>query len=127
VRNEAVFLALTSVCIMLLYVAYLMVTIPLLVRRLRRGWARGDGLFSLGRLGLVVNVAAVVWGIAMALNLAWPRAEVFGSEWYLRFFPELVLAGALLVGAVAYAVQKAQVRRESAELDPAPLAPEGAL
>src|SRR3954467_15624027 len=108
VHNEAVFLALTSVCIMLLYVAYLMVTIPLLRRRLRGGWARGDGLFSLGRFGLVVNVAAVLWGIAMAVNLAWPRAEVFGSEWYLRFFPELLLAGALAAGAVAHAVQRAQ-------------------
>jgi amino acid transporter len=124
VHNEAVFLALTSVCIMLLYIAYLMVTIPLLRRRLRGGWARGDGLFSLGSLGLVVNVVAVVWGAAMAVNLAWPRAEVFGTEWYLRFFPELMLAGALLVGAVAYAVQKAQVRRDAADLDPAPVAAE---
>jgi urea carboxylase system permease len=124
VRNEAVFLALTSVCIMLLYVAYLMVTIPLLRRRLRGGWARGDGLFSLGRFGLVVNVAAIVWGGVMAVNLAWPRAEVFGTEWYLRFFPELMLAGALLVGALAYVVQKAQLRHESTELDPAPLAAE---
>ncbi|HEX2299173.1 MAG TPA: amino acid permease, partial [Pseudonocardiaceae bacterium] len=121
VQNEAVFLALTSVCIMLLYIAYLMVTIPLLRRRLRGGWARGDGLFSLGRFGLLVNVVAVVWGLGMAVNLAWPRAEVFGTEWYLRFFPELMLGGALLVGAVAYAVQKAQVRREAAELDPAPV------
>jgi hypothetical protein len=62
----------------------------------------------------------VVWGVAMAVNLAWPRAEVFGSEWYLRFFPELMLAGALLVGAGAYAVQKAQVRRDAAALDPVP-------
>jgi urea carboxylase system permease len=124
VHNEAVFLALTSVCIMLLYIAYLMVTIPLLRRRLRGGWARGDGLFSLGRCGPVVNAAAVVWGIAMAVNLAWPRAEVFGSEWYLRFFPELVLAGALLVGAVAHAVQRAQLRRDAAELTSAPVAME---
>ena len=120
VKNEAVFLALTSVCIMLLYIAYLMVTIPLLRRRLRGGWARGDGLFSLGRAGLAVNVVAVVWGIAMAVNLGWPRPEVFGSEWYLRFFPQLMLAGALLAGAVAYAVHRAQVRREAAELDPEP-------
>ena len=54
------------------------------------GWARGDGLFSLGRWGLAVNIAAVVWGIAMAVNLGWPRPEVFGSEWYMRFFPELI-------------------------------------
>jgi urea carboxylase system permease len=121
VHNEAVFLALTSVCIMLLYIAYLMVTIPLLRRRLRGGWASGDGLFSLGRLGLVVNTTAVVWGFAMAVNLAWPRPEVFGTEWYLRFFPQLILAGALLLGALAYTVQKAQLRRDAAELDPAPV------
>jgi amino acid transporter len=120
VGNAEVFLALSSVCIMLLYIAYLMVTVPLLARRLRGGWARGDGLFSLGRFGLVVNVVAVVWGAGMAVNLAWPRTKVFGTDWYLQFFPELVLAGALLVGALAYTAQKAQVRRAAAELDPAP-------
>ena len=25
---------------------------------------------------------AVVWGVAMALNLAWPRPEVYGTPWY---------------------------------------------
>jgi urea carboxylase system permease len=120
VHNEAVFLALTSVCIMLLYVAYLMVTVPLLRRRRRGGWARGDGLFSLGRFGTAVNVAAIVWGVGMAVNLGWPRSKVFGTEWYLQFFPELFLGGALLVGAVAYVLQRAQVRRAAAELDPAP-------
>jgi urea carboxylase system permease len=122
VGNGEVFLALSSVCIMLLYVAYLMVTVPLLRRRLRGGWARGDGLFSLGRWGLVVNVVAVVWGAGMAVNLAWPRTKVFGSDWYLQFFPELFLGGALLVGAAAFLTQRAQVRREAAELDPAPSA-----
>lgn len=39
VGEASVFLALTSVCIVMLYLAYLMVTLPLLVRRLR-GWAR---------------------------------------------------------------------------------------
>ena len=119
--QPSMYTALASVCIMLLYIAYLMVTIPLLRRRLRGGWARGDGLFSLGRWGLAVNVVAVVWGVAMAVNLAWPRAEVFGTEWYLRFFPELLLAGALRVGAVAHAVQRAQARRGVA--GPAPARP----
>jgi amino acid transporter len=122
VGNGEVFLALSSVCIMLLYVAYLMVTVPLLRRRLRGGWARGDGLFSLGRAGLAVNAVAVVWGAGMAVNLAWPRTKVFGSDWYLQFFPELFLAGALPVGAVAFLTQRAQVRREATELDPAPSA-----
>jgi hypothetical protein len=58
----------------------------------------------------------------MAVNLAWPRTKVFGTDWYLQFFPELFLGGALLVGGVAFLTQRAQVRREAAELDPAPSA-----
>jgi urea carboxylase system permease len=130
VGNAALFLALSSVCIMLLYLAYLMVTGPLLVARLRGRWTPSNGLFSLGRWGLPVNLVAVLWGIGMAVNLAWPRAQVFGSDWYLRFLPELFLAGTLGVGAVAYATRRAQVRQGAAERQAASerqAAPFGAL
>ncbi|MDQ1662330.1 MAG: hypothetical protein QOJ68_2310 [Blastococcus sp.] len=120
VGNAAVFLALSSVCIMLLYIAYLMVTVPMLVRRLRGGWTPSVGHFSLGRWGIPVNIVAIVWGTGMAVNLGWPRAKVFGTEWYLQFFPELFLAGALLLGAAAYAGQRRQLRRDAHDLDPAP-------
>ncbi|WAL68393.1 amino acid permease [Amycolatopsis cynarae] len=106
--NAALFTTLASVCIMLLYLAYLMVTLPLLVRRLRGRLPAADGLFGLGRWGVVVNVLAVVWGAVMAVNLGWPRAEVFdpqGGHTYLQWFAPLFLGGALLVGALAYAVQ----------------------
>ena len=33
----------------------------------------------MGRWGLPVNIFAVVWGALMALNLAWPRADVYGD------------------------------------------------
>ena len=36
----------------------------------------------MGKWGLPVNIFAVVWGVAMALNLAWPRAAVYGEPWY---------------------------------------------
>src|SRR3954469_11363189 len=120
VGNAAVFLALSSVCIMLLYVAYLMVTVPMLVRRLRGGLRAEPGLFSLGRWGLPINLLAVVWGAFMAVNLGWPRAKVFGTEWYLQYFPELFLAGAVLVGVIAFVAQRAELRRAAAELDPLP-------
>jgi urea carboxylase system permease len=102
IDNPRVFLALSSVCIMLLYIAYLMVTAPLLLRRLRGGFRTDDGLFSLGRWGLAVNAGAVVWGLFMAVDLAWPRAKVYGADWYLQYFPQLFLAGSFAVGAVAY-------------------------
>ncbi|HEY3715361.1 MAG TPA: amino acid permease [Jatrophihabitantaceae bacterium] len=112
VGNAKVFLALSSVCIMLLYIAYLMVTGPLLVARARGTIRAEDGLFSLGRWGYVVNGVAVVWGLLMAINLGWPRAKVFGTDWYLQYFPELMLLGAIVVGAAAYARQRHENRRE---------------
>jgi amino acid transporter len=121
VGNAAVFLALSSVCIMLLYIAYLMVTVPLLMRRLK-GWPSDGraGLFSLGRWGIPVNVAAIVWGVFMAINLGWPRQKVFGTDWYLQFFPEVFLGGAMAVGVLAYFWQRYENRRAAAALDPAP-------
>ena len=31
---------------------------------------------------MLVNIVAVVWGVGMALNLAWPREAVYGEGWY---------------------------------------------
>ena len=123
VGNASVFLALSSVCIMLLYIAYLMVTVPLLARRLR-GWPASvdteAGLFSLGRWGVPVNVVAIGWGAFMAVNLGWPRTKVFGTTWYLQYFPELFLGAAIVAGAVAFAVQRRQHRGEVTALELAP-------
>ncbi|MCF7547873.1 APC family permease [Pseudonocardia sp. WMMC193] len=77
-----IFTAVTSVAIIMIYIAYLLVTVPLLIKRLRGEWSGGEGgYFSLGRLGLPVNIIAVLWGAAMAINLAWPRADVYGEGW----------------------------------------------
>lgn len=86
VGNSAIFATLSSVCIILIYLAYLMVTVPLLVQRLK-GWPRtavgpkfdaeGKKLFSLGIWGVPVNIAAVAYGALMVINLSWPRAEIF--------------------------------------------------
>ena len=86
-----VFTAVTSVAIIMIYIAYLLVTIPMLVKRLRGQWPDPDGsgikYFSMGRIGLPVNILAVLWGAGMAINLAWPREEVYGSGWlsYIAF------------------------------------------
>ena len=39
--------------------------------------AEGKKLFSLGISGVPVNIAAVVYGALMVINLSWPRAEIF--------------------------------------------------
>jgi hypothetical protein len=114
VGKPALFTDLTSACIVTLYAAYLFVTVPQLIRRLRGGLGgEVDGqTFSLGRWGLPVNIAAVLYGGLMTINMAWPRASVYnptGGSWYLQWFSVLLLAGTFLTGAVAYAY----LRRES--------------
>lgn len=100
IGNQRVFYILTSVAIILFYIPYLMVTGPMLLRRLRGEWPRpGHGpYFSLGRWGLLTNIVAVLYGGAMTVNLAWPRAAVYGSDhWYYQW-------GALVFTAVIAAV-----------------------
>jgi amino acid transporter len=128
VGNAGLFLGLASVCIMLLYIAYLMVTVPLLIGRLR-GRALPDGvdetgkpLFGLGRAGIVANGIAVVYGALMTINLGWPRAEVYdpaGEGWYLHYLPLLALAVTGVGGVVAYSFQRTAYHRAIGE----PVAP----
>ena len=105
IGNQQVFYVLTSVAIILFYVAYLCVTGPLLLRRLKGEWPRDDGgkYFSLGRTGLVVNVVAVIFQTIVVINLAWPRPDVYGTEhWYLQYGAFVFMGLVLLVGGAYY-------------------------
>jgi urea carboxylase system permease len=117
VGEASLFTALTSVCIVMLYGAYLMVTVPMLVRRLRGEWATEPGQFSLGRWGLPVNLVAVAYGALQMVNLGWPRASVYdpaGGHWYLQYFSLLFVGGSLLVGVVAYALHRRELAGDAA-------------
>ena len=39
-----------------------------------RGWPKRPAPFKLGRWGLLVNIVALLYGGAMLVNFAWPRA-----------------------------------------------------
>ncbi|MGV9670536.1 MULTISPECIES: APC family permease [unclassified Gordonia (in: high G+C Gram-positive bacteria)] len=86
IGQAQIFTVLTSIAIIMIYLAYLLVTGPLLLKRFRGEWPPADlaegGYFTMGRWGMLVNIVAVVWGIGMAINLAWPRSEVYGTPWY---------------------------------------------
>nr|WP_233533175.1 amino acid permease [Antrihabitans sp. YC2-6] len=123
--NAALFTTLASVCITTLYLAYLLVTIPLLLRRLR-GWpsdqsdapADGSTLFSLGKFGVPVNILAVVWGAAMVINLSWPRAEIYdptGKGWWMLWAAPLFVLLTLALGAITYKAVGAKTREGSVE------------
>jgi amino acid transporter len=108
----------TMIAVLWANLAYLVVSSALLWRRVQ-GWpavtAPGRGRrFSLGRLGVPVNAAAVIWSAFMILNVGWPRPEVYGVLWQHRFAPLILTA--MLVLAVLIA--DAFVRRTSRGPDP---------
>jgi urea carboxylase system permease len=103
--SPQIYTVVTSIAIIMIYAAYLLVTVPMLVQRVRGTWQpRPDG-FSLGRWGLPVNILAVLWGGAMTVNLAWPRNEVYNASepfhWYLQW-GGVLLPGIILGAGFAY-------------------------
>ncbi len=101
IGNQRAFFVLTSTAIILFYIPYLMVTGPMLLRRLRGHWPREEHgpYFRMGGLGVVVNAFAVLYGIAMIVNLLWPRAAVYGSDhWYFQWGAVLTTALIVAVG-----------------------------
>jgi len=110
-NQSAVFLALASLCIAMLYLAYLGVTVPLLVKRIKGGGLEdgvdedGKPLFSLGKAGIAINVVAIVYQIGMVINLAWPRSEIYdleGRGWWLQWSALLFIGLTIAVGAVIH-------------------------
>jgi amino acid transporter len=57
----------------MIYVSYFLGNIAILRAR-ARGWPRTSAPFRLGGWGMVVNVLGLVYGGAMIINFAWPRA-----------------------------------------------------
>ncbi|MDX6346204.1 MAG: hypothetical protein QOF84_994 [Streptomyces sp.] len=106
INQPQIFSVVTSIAIIMIYLAYLLVTLPMLVQRLRGTWlGAGKGRFSLGRFGLPVNLLAVLWGTAMTINLMWPRAAVYNASgpqhWYLRW-GAVLFVGVVALGGFSY-------------------------
>jgi amino acid transporter len=57
----------------MIYLSYFLGNIVIMRARLR-GWPKTQAPFRLGRWGLLVNIVALVYGGAMLINFAWPRA-----------------------------------------------------
>jgi amino acid transporter len=105
---------LCSLAIVWANLAYLMVTFPLLLLRLR-GWPvrrvgaelrpRADGLssrFALGRWGPALNLLAVLWGVFVVVNMSWPREAIYGIDPWGRFSAVLATAGLTAMGVLFY-------------------------
>lgn len=88
IRQPQIFTVVTSIGIIMIYLAYLGVTGPMLVARLRGKWEPAtEGRFSLGRWGLPVNIVAVVWGAAMTINLIWAACRGLQRDRALPLVP----------------------------------------
>ena len=127
-KQSAAFTALSSLCIAMLYIAYLGVTGPLLWHRIRaaRGGSggseapaaalaegadeHGKRLFSLGRWGIPVNAIAVAYQVLAIVNLAWPRKSVYdltGHTWWLQWSAPLFIGVVLAIGIAVHRVLRA--------------------
>jgi len=104
--QTSVFTSVTSISVVIVYLAYLLVTVPALGARLgQRLPPKRPGGFSLGRWGLAVNLFAVAYGVAMMVNIAWPRQAVYdpaGTSWVLQYLALLFVAALVVVGAAVY-------------------------
>jgi amino acid transporter len=83
---------LCAVAIVWVNLAYLLVTLPMLVARMRGRWnperrdpSGGRKLFSMDPLGLPINALASAWGLFVVLNISWPRTEIYGPDRWGRF------------------------------------------
>jgi urea carboxylase system permease len=109
IGQPKIFTVLTSIAVIMIYLAYLMVTGPMLMKRMAAKWPPADlaagGYFTMGRWGMLVNAVAVLWGAGMALNLAWPREAVYGTPWFNTWGAFVYIAVILGAGLLWYAIQ----------------------
>jgi amino acid transporter len=135
IGQKQIFLVLTSVAIIMIYLAYLMVTGPMLKKRFQGQWPPEDlkpgGYFTMGKWGMLVNIVAVVWGVGMALNLAWPREAVYGVGWYNAWGAFIYIGVILGAGLLWYFVKgrnhigtlesHAATKAEMGNIEPGPI------
>jgi urea carboxylase system permease len=98
----------------MIYLAYFLGNIAIMGAR-SRGWPKVDAPFKLGKWGMTVNILALLYGGAMLINFAWPRAASnpepdqtdglvhFGIGWLDRI-PLLysVLGLVMIIGVIYY-------------------------
>ena len=99
-----------------IYIAFQMVVLAALRARLK-GW-QPSGEFTLGRWGMLVNVSALVYGVAAIINIAWPRTP--DAAWYDNYIVILSTGIVLLVGAFYMLTHRPYSRSRAAYGDAIP-------
>ena len=104
INQPKIFTVITGIAIVMIYLAYLCVTVPLLRRRTRGlgGPGQAEGLFSMGGAGTTVNALAVAYGAFMAINIGWPRNEIYGAGNYM-WGGLIFIVGVIAIGGIYFA------------------------
>jgi amino acid transporter len=97
-----------------IYVAFLLIALAALIARVRGTW-KPAGRVQLGRIGVVINVLAVLWLAFETVNIAWPRESLapLGAPVYQVWAAPLVLALIAAVGVAYLALAKPQRRLDA--------------
>ena len=102
-----------------IYLGFQMVVLAALRARLR-GWVP-SGKYTLGKWGLPVNIAALVYGITAMVNMAWPRTP--DVAWYDNWIVWLSAALVVGLGLVYMAVHPTYGRSDAPYDDAIPKVP----
>ncbi len=106
IRQPQIFTVVTSATVILALISYTLVAGAFLGRRMRGEWEEDRRYFHLGRWGKPVAFAAVVWGVFVIVNTAWPRAAVYNPtppyHWALQWGGVLFVGVVMLGGLVHY-------------------------
>jgi urea carboxylase system permease len=77
----------------MIYLSYILGNLAILIARFR-GWPKESAPFKLGQWGTIVNILALVWGVAMEINFLWPRnAAVGGQNPPMSALPNITVPG----------------------------------
>ena len=98
----------------MIYLSYFLGNL-VIMRARARGWPKRRAPFRLGRWGLLVNIIALLYGGAMLVNFAWPRAasnpkpNQTGGLLHLNFLDGVpilwtVVIFIVLIGAIYYLI-----------------------
>jgi amino acid transporter len=90
-----------------IYIAFQMVVMGALYARLK-GW-KPQGSFKLGRFGLLINVVALLYGLAAVLNMLWPRAD---NAPVFEKYAMLITGGMLFATGLVYLILAKPHKRE---------------
>lgn len=101
-----------------IYIGFQMVVLAALRARLK-GWVP-SGAYTLGRWGLPVNIAALAYGVAAIVTMAWPRTP--DAAWYDNWL--VALSGAIVIGLglIYMAVHRSYGRSDAPHADAVPVA-----